>query len=167
MIRNLVIRPAEEADRAAIHALVDAAFEGPSEAKLVDRLVADNDVVLELVALHEGTLVGHVLFSRLLVKTGNRLVPAVALAPLAVDPGSQRTGVGTALVENAHHMVQEAGETLSVVLGDPAYYGRFGYVHDRAAKFESAYQCAALQALSWGDAPMAGKLIYAPAFSDL
>jgi putative acetyltransferase len=167
MIRGLVIRPAGDADREAIHALVDAAFEGPGEAELVDRLVADDDVVLELVALHEGTLVGHVLFSRLLVKTGNRLVPSVALAPLSVDPECQRTGVGTALVENAHHMLQEAGETLSVVLGDPAYYGRFGYVHDRAAKFESAYQCAALQALSWGDAPKSGKLIYAPAFSEL
>lgn len=167
MIRGLVIRAAGDADREAIHALVHAAFEGSGEAELIDRLVADDDVVLELVATHEDKLVGHVLFSRLLVETGTRLVPAVALAPLSVDPECQRTGVGTALVENAHHMLQEAGETLSVVLGDPAYYGRFGYAHDRAAKFESAYQCEALQALSWGGAPEDGKLIYAPAFSGL
>ena len=52
-----------------------------------------------------------------------------------------------------------------MVLGDPAYYGRFGYTHERAAKFESDYQCEALQALAWGDAPESGRLVYASAFS--
>ena len=51
-----------------------------------------------------------------------------------------------------------------VVLGDPAYYSRFGYTHARAEKFESEYQSEALQALTWGDAPEAGRLVYASAF---
>jgi len=51
------------------------------------------------------------------------------------------------------------------VLGDPAYYGRFGYTHARAEKFDSEYQGEALQALTWGEAPEAGKLVYASAFS--
>ncbi|TIX97028.1 MAG: N-acetyltransferase, partial [Mesorhizobium sp.] len=58
-----------------------------------------------------------------------------------------------------------AGEALAVVLGDPAYYGRFGYSHARAEKFESEYQGEALQALAWGEAPETGRLVYASAFS--
>ena len=167
MIRGLVIRPAEAGDRTAIRRLLDAAFEGPAEGELVERLVADRDVVLELVATQEGDIVGHVLFSRLRVEADGRAVEAVALAPLAAAPASQRTGIGTALVENAHNVLRETGETLSVVLGDPAYYGRFGYRHPRAAGFASDYQCEALQALAWGEAPAAGRLVYAPAFNSL
>jgi putative acetyltransferase len=167
MIRGLVIRPAEARDREAIFALEASAFGQDGEAKLVEALVADGDVVLELVATHEAEIVGHILFSRLLVETGSGTVDAVALAPLAVQPKRQKTKVGTALIENGHHLLLEAGERLSVVLGDPAYYGRFGYTHERAAGFESDYQCDALQALAWGDAPASGKLVYAKAFSGL
>lgn len=167
MIRGLVIRSAEAKDRAGIFALEAAAFGQDGEATLVDALVADGDVVLELVATHEAEIVGHILFSRLKVETGNGTVDAVALAPLAVQPQRQKTKVGTALIENGHHLLREAGETLSVVLGDPAYYGRFGYTHDRAAGFDSDYQGYALQALAWGDAPISGRLVYAKAFSGL
>jgi putative acetyltransferase len=167
MIRGLVIRLAEPDDRAAIGKLLDAAFEGPAESALVEQLVADGDVVLELVATHETEIVGHLLFSRLRVEDGRAAFDAVALAPLAAIPSSQRTGIGTALVENAHHMLQEAGETLSVVLGDPAYYGRFGYGHDRAAGFDCQWQGEALQAVAWGAAPATGRLVYAPAFAAL
>jgi putative acetyltransferase len=167
MIRGLVIRPAEARDREAIFALEASAFGQDGEAKLVEALVADGDVVLELVAAHEAEIVGHILFSRLLVETVSGTVDAVALAPLAVQPKRQKTRVGTALIENGHHLLRDAGERLSVVLGDPAYYGRFGYTHERAAGLESDYQCDALQALAWGDAPASGKLVYAKAFGGL
>ncbi len=62
MIRGLVIRPAEADDRAAIRALVADAFGQNNEADLVEAIVSDGDAVLELVATHEGRLVGHVLF---------------------------------------------------------------------------------------------------------
>ena len=167
MIRGLVIRPAEKKDFAGVGSLLDAAFGGAAERRLVERLRADGDVVLELVATHERELFGHVLFSRLAVVGPEGRFDAVALAPLATLPARQRTGVGRALIENAHHLLQEAGEKLSVVLGDPAYYGRFGYGHPRAAGFESDYQCDALQALAWGNAPTSGRLVYSHAFADL
>jgi len=167
MIRGLVIRPAKAGDRSAIHALVEAAFGQPAEAGLVEALVGEGSAVLELVATHEGELVGHILFSRLVVEDGDRRFPAVALAPLAVQPKRHRTKIGTTLVDNAHALLEAAGETLSVVLGEPAYYGRFGYSHDRAAGFDSDYQCEALQALAWGDAPVSGRLAYARAFAGL
>jgi putative acetyltransferase len=167
MIRGLVIRPAEARDRMEIFALEEAAFGQDGEAKLVDALVADGDAVLELVATHEAEIVGHILFSRLKIETASGTVDAVALAPVAVQPNRQKSKVGSTLIERGHHLLQEGGETLSVVLGDPAYYGRFGYSHDRAAAFESDYQCDALQALAWGDAPTSGRLVYAKAFSGL
>lgn len=158
------IRAATPRDRDAIRAVEQHAFGQDTEAGLVDALVDGNDVVLELVAEDEGQVVGHILFSRLYVQNGGGLTPAVALAPLAVEPSFHGTGIGGALIREAHVRLKAAGETLSIVLGDPAYYGRFGYVHARAAGFESEYQCAALQALAWDDAPYEGRLAYAAPF---
>ena len=95
------------------------------------------------------------------------LAATVALAPLAVLPERQRGGVGRALVDHAHRLLRDRGEALSIVLGDPAYYGRFGYSRERARAFSSAYQCDAFQALAWRDAPDGGRVAYAPAFARL
>lgn len=161
------IRTARPADRSSIRSLVTEAFGGDAEAALVERLVADGDAVLELVAEQGGAIVGHVLFSRLEVEEERQSFAAVALAPLAVAARSRRGGIGAALVEDAHRRLAEGGEALSIVLGDPAYYGRFGYRREPAEDFTSDYQCEALQALTWREAPTRGRLTYAPAFSTL
>ena len=158
------IRAATPRDREAIRLVEEHAFGQQAEAGLVDAIVAEGDAVIELVAEEEGQVVGHILFSRLYVRGNGRDFAAVALAPLAVEPDFHGTGIGGALVREAHIRLKEAGERLSIVLGDPAYYGRFGYSHDRAAGFESDYQCEALQAQAWGEAPETGRLVYATAF---
>ncbi|MET3645791.1 GNAT family N-acetyltransferase [Phyllobacterium ifriqiyense] len=145
--------------------LVERAFGGTGEVELISRLRENNDVLLELVARKNGILTGHILFSR--VKITGKNHDAVALAPLAVLPEFQKQGVGSLLIQTAHTKLVAAGETLSLVLGDPAYYGRFGYEHLRAAGFESAYQGKYLQALAFADAPSTGVLQYAPAFGAL
>ena len=91
----MTIRPAEPEDQAAIHAVVAAAFRQPDEADLVDALRADGDALLELVAVEDGAVVGHILFSPLATDNGRRLA---ALAPLSVQPGRQKDGLGTALI---------------------------------------------------------------------
>lgn len=159
------IRSATPRDRDAIREVEEHAFGQKAEAGLVDALVRDGDVVMELVAEDDGRIVGHVLFSRLQVVQGRERFPAVALAPLAVEPSFHHSGIGGALVGEAHLRLKQAGELMSVVLGDPAYYGRFGYDHARAERFESAWQGPALQALAWGDAPQGGRLVYAKAFT--
>ena len=157
------IRTATDADRAAIFAVEEAAFSRTEEAELVDAIRRDGDAVLELVAERDRALVGHVLFSRLGVDDTSRFA-AVALAPVAIAPESQGRGIGTALILEGHRRLRAAGERLAVVLGDPAYYGRFGYTHRRAAGFESLFQGDALQALAWGAAPLTGRLVYPRAF---
>jgi putative acetyltransferase len=145
----------------AIRLVEEHAFGQNTEAGLVDALVAGNDVVLELVAEEEARS-SATSSSRLYVQNGAEAFPAVALAPLAVEPSFHGTGIGGALIREAHVRLKEAGETLSIVLGDPVYYGRFGYSHGRAAGFASDYQCDALQALAWNDAaPATGSLAYA------
>lgn len=167
-MNGLTIIEAGGTDRAAIRAIEEAAFGPTGEADLVETLVENGDDALELVATLDGILVGHLLFSTLLVESPHRSFSAVALAPLAVHPGFQRQGVGRALIEEAHRRLRASGEGLSVVLGDPDYYGRFGYTHERAAGFDSVYQGEALQALAWNrEAPSSGRLVYAPAFSGL
>lgn len=159
------IRAATPKDREAIRQVEEHAFGQKTEAGLVDALVESGDAVLELVAQEEGQVVGHILFSRIHVDQGGKQFPAVALAPLAVEPSFHGTGIGGALIQEAHVRLKKSGERLAIVLGEPGYYGRFGYAHGRAADFESDYQCDALQALAWGDAPESGKLVYGSAFS--
>jgi len=164
----VIIRPEETGDETAIRLLLVNAFGGEAQAKLVDDLRSAGDVVLSLVAERDGEIRGHIFFSRLLVRNGPETFPAVALAPLGVHPAHQREGIGAALVGDAHARLLAEGEGLSIVLGEPAYYGRFGYSRERAAGFESAYQGEYLQALAWDHAaPTTGRLDYAPAFADL
>jgi putative acetyltransferase len=163
----LSIRAATARDREAIRKVEEQAFGQRSEAGLVDALVAAGDKVVELVAEDDGQVVGHILFSRIFVVNGAEEFPAVALAPLAVEPSFHGTGIGGSLIRAGHLRLKGAGEMLSVVFGDPAYYGRFGYSHERAAGFEAAYQGHALQALAWGHAPKFGRLIYPSAFTML
>ena len=160
------IRAATPRDRAAIRSVEEHAFGQETEAGLVDALVAAGDAVVELVAEEEGQVVGHILFSRLHVMDGDRRFLAVALAPLAVEPSFHGTGIGGALVGEAHRRLKAAGETLSVVLGDPAYYGRFGYTVMEG--FVSRYAGPYFQALMLApDAPKAGRVSYPKAFDDL
>ena len=75
-----------------------------------------------------GEIIG---FSMLSVATVNRQPatgkPLLVLAPLAVLPAFQGQGVGSALVRELEHRAHRAGYPAISILGDPAYYGRFGY----------------------------------------
>lgn len=79
---------------------------------------------LSLVAEVGGRIVGHILFTEATVGDGTVL----ALAPLSVLPAYQKTGVGTALMEEGHRIARELGYAYSVVLGSETYYPRVGYL---------------------------------------
>jgi putative acetyltransferase len=163
---SITIRPARPEDRVLITGTLEDAFGGSDEAKLVQRLSDSGDVVLELIAELDGAIAGHILFSRLRIQDETSF-DAVALAPLSVASDHQGKGVGSALINAAHEQLVFLGETLSVVLGDPGYYGRFGYTNERASGFASPYRGEYLQAQAFGDAPLSGTLVYAKAFEGL
>ncbi|MCD2317489.1 N-acetyltransferase [Sphingomonas sp. IC-11] len=169
----IAIRPAGAADVAAIDGLLRTSFAEPAEADLVRELCIAGDMVLTLVADDEdsGAIVGAIVFSRMEVTVGGQAVPAVALAPLAVAPAYRRQGVADALVHAAHERLESVGVVLSFVLGDPEFYGRFGYDPAVARNFDSPYSGEYFMAL-----PLQGGLVpcgvreaarHAPAFSRL
>jgi putative acetyltransferase len=132
-----MIRYARPADRAAIAEVVEAAFGQPDEAALVERLRAAGDVLFELVAEAEGRVAGHILFSRL---WADRAEMFAALAPLAVTPGLQRTGLGSALVRSGLDSARDFGAHGVLVLGHPRYYPRFGFAAETAARIASPFR---------------------------
>ncbi len=162
------IRPETSDDIATVRDILRAAFSGDQEADLVDALRHDGDLLLSLVAEEAGRIIGHVGFSRLWIRQAEQRMPAVSLAPLSVVVGCRRRGVGAALVEKGHARLRTAGESIAFVLGDPTYYGRFGYSTAAAAPFDCAYAGQYFQALPLaGPVPTAGAIIYANAFGGL
>lgn len=161
-----IIRAEAAGDEAAVDALLREAFGGPVEADLVRRLRADGDVLLTRVSEADGDIVGHILFSPLM---GLAPVRAAALAPLAVHPSRQRAGIGTALVREGLARLRQTEVDVVLVLGEPNYYGRFGFDAERARAFRTSYDGPYLQALALSDAGRAarGPLRYAAAFAAL
>ncbi len=165
---SMSIRTEEPGDIAAIHAVNMAAFSSPQEAELVERLRADGDLILSLVAVQDGAIAGHVGFSRMGVDDAGMWHNAVALAPVAVRPADQRKGIGKALIEGGLRTLREQGETLVFVLGSHDYYGRFGFDLADAEPFACAYAGPHFQLLRLSDGgPLSGRVQYAAAFAAL
>ncbi len=161
------IRPEEPHDWPEIRALIEAAFGQKAEADLVQRLRADGSLVLSLAA-DDGKPVGHIAFSRLALPEASS-IRACALAPLAVSPSRQGRGIGSALVREGLACLAQGGMDLVLVLGEPDYYGRFGFAPDLAKQLETPYDGPYLQALALSEKGKAahGPASYARAFAEL
>jgi putative acetyltransferase len=169
MRARVEVRDAQPGDAGAIRVVHVAAFPTAMEADLVERLEREGDAVQSLVAVEGGEVVGHVLLSRMAVEADGRDVRAVGLGPVAVLPRRQTQGIGSALVRTAVEQMDEQGEQFVFLVGEPEYYGRFGFAAATAAPFASPYAGPYFQALALNGAtpPIAGRADYAPAFSDL
>lgn len=135
---DLLIRPETPADADAIRELTTAAFltaehASGTEAAIVDALRAAGALTLSLVAETEGEVIGHVAFSP--VSITGRAGDWFGLGPVSVRPDRQRGGVGRALIEQGLAVLKAQGADGCVVLGDPAYYRRFGFANDPALIF--------------------------------
>lgn len=119
--------------------VIRRAFNSEGEVGLVDLLRGDGMAIASVVAVIDGAVAGHALFSRLELQARGVAIPAAALAPVAVLPGLQRRGIGTRLIEFGLQHCLEAGVAAVLVLGDPAYYERFGFSVAAAAGIESPY----------------------------
>ena len=144
-----------------------AAFPTNAEARLVDALRSAGQAAVSLVALVEGEVAGHVFFSRVEANAGL----GVGLAPLAVQPLRQRKGIGLALVQAGIAACRKAGFGYVVVLGDPGYYGRFGFVRASSVGLGNEYGADAhflvLELRPGALARVRGMVKYAAEFSQL
>ena len=125
---SLTIRDEQPEDAPGIRSLLEAAFPSPVEADLVDRLRVSCPGQLSLVAVDAGRIVGHILFTPVVIETGAQRIDGYGLAPMAVLPPHQRTGVGSALARVSLERLHGTGCPFVVVVGHPEYYPRFGFV---------------------------------------
>ncbi len=124
----MIVRRERPADHGAVEAVHRAAFPTDVEARLLGELRRDAGFLphLSLVAVDGDDVVGHVIATRGRVEPGD--ARALGLGPLGVLPDRQRSGVGTVLVHALLAVAEAAGERLVVLLGDPAWYRRSGFV---------------------------------------
>jgi putative acetyltransferase len=155
----VIVRAASSADTEAVRRVVTAAFGRADEANIVDAVRAADEAMVELVA----EIDGHVLFRRL------KCQPAMLVAglgPLAMAPALQGHGVGSELTLRGLDACRVLGARACVVLGAPAYYGRFGFASAGAAIASIYSHLPAFQALAFTDGALSQpfSLAYPDAF---
>ena len=166
---SMAVRQEVAADHAEVRSLVQAAFERGEEAQLIDDMRGQPGV-LSLVAVRAGSILGHAMFSPVTSSaapsSGQR---AVALGPIAVRPSQQRQGCGSALIRDGLDRCREQGIGAAFVLGDPAYYSRFGWqpakqrqLHCQWPRTDDAFQV--LELSEGGLEGWHGQVSYSPAF---
>jgi putative acetyltransferase len=165
---DVEIRPENRGDRDAIWHVNNAAFGGDAEADLVDALRGSGFAELSLVAEFDGEIVGHILFSPVSIMTKAGMVDALSLAPMAVAPGRQRTGIGSRRVKEGLKICRQRGHAIVIVLGHPEFYPRFGFSAELAASLESPFgggeAWMALELVAGVMAGIKGRVEYPPPF---
>jgi putative acetyltransferase len=169
MTIDIEMRPAQTTDLPALEELYRAAFPEEDLVPLVRRLQQETKGVLSLVAVRGGEVVGNVIFTRCSVTPGNATV--ALLGPLCAAPAVQKQGVGSRLVRSGLDRLSDWRAVQVLVLGDPGYYGRFGFVpgcviappHTLPEEWAPAWQFLDLDT---GQAPRTGRLEVPPPWRD-
>ncbi|MEG1452538.1 GNAT family N-acetyltransferase [Brevundimonas sp.] len=165
------IRPETPADHAAIRKVTLAAFENmphsqQTEAAIIDALRAADALTLSLVAEQDGQIIGHVAFSPVLIDDQDH--NWLGLGPVSVHPDHQAHGIGSKLIRTALDQITAMGTNGCVLLGEPAYYARFGF---RAAPAEGpalvypGVPAEYFQSLPLNGPALSGTVTYHPAFA--
>lgn len=162
----MIVRDERAEDADAIRVITDAAFAGMphsagTEAAIVDGLRSADALTISLVADEGGAVLGHVAFSP--VAIDGEHYGWFGLGPVSVAPARQRQGIGDALIRAGLARLEQQGAQGCVVLGDPRYYRRFGFVADPALRYPGVPQ-EYFQRLVLDGAAAAGVVAYHPAF---
>ncbi|WP_244939846.1 GNAT family N-acetyltransferase [Chitinophaga barathri] len=126
-----MITPETPEDKSAIYSLNAAAFEQENESRLIDLLRDSEHFIpgLSLVARADTGVVGHILFTKLTIAGPEGVIyNTLALAPMAVLPSLQQSGIGSQLIREGLKRAAELGYGSVIVLGHPKYYPKFGFV---------------------------------------
>jgi predicted N-acetyltransferase YhbS len=121
---TVTIRTERPVDTAAREALLDVAYGPQRHRKPSCRLRNGRKPGLSLVAVENGRMIGTV---RLWSVNAGRGRPAMLLGPLAVHPDAQKRGIGAGLMRRALEEAAQRGHAAVLLVGDAAYYGRFGF----------------------------------------
>ena len=128
MIRT-VIRDTTPGDLEHVLALYPQAFPEEELRSLVAALIEHGQDVLSLGAFCDGQVSGHILFT--ICGTQDHRHDAALLGPVGIVPQFQQQGLGSSLIRTGLERLQDKGIVQVLVLGDPDYYGRFGFVSER------------------------------------
>jgi putative acetyltransferase len=169
MATVIELREESAADREAVFRINAAAFPSPAEAGLVDVLRVQASPIVSLVACLADELVGHIFFSPVTLH-GEADLQLMGLAPMAVAPGRQNSGIGSLLVGAGLDRCRAIGAV--VVLGHPDYYPRFGFVPASGFSIDSEYDVPdevfmAQELVPGALRQVTGRIHYHPAFADL
>ena len=146
------IRDEHPGDAAGINAITAAAFapmpySAGTEPRIIEALRDAGALAISLVAESAGQVVGHVAFSAVMIDGQD--YSWFGLGPVSVAPERQREGIGSALIREGLSRLQSMGTGGCVLLGNPHYYGRFGFRHDPELFYphgpKEAFQCLVLQ----------------------
>ena len=148
------IRDSHKSDRLEIEKIHKTAFgkvKGTIIAELVTGLLDDKTAqpLLSLVAVKNKNILGHVLFTKVNIAQSPISVSARILAPLAVLPEAQATGVGSLLIKEGLDRLKNNGVDLVFVLGHPDYYPRSGFTPAGRLGFKAPYPIPAEHADAW------------------
>src|SRR5579871_356318 len=126
------IRAERTSDVVAREALLDACFGDNRHMRTCQRLRDGRAPAegLAFSAMAEGKLVGTLRLWH--VSAGG--IPALVLGPLAVHGGFRKLGVGAALIARALAAAAARGHRAVLLLGDAAYYERFGFSAKKTAE---------------------------------
>ena len=152
LCNKLILRPSTGTDSKAIRVVETRAFGRKAEANLVDQLIPAPEHTISLVAVCDGSVIGHVLLTEI-----EAPVKALALAPLAVVPEYREMQVGSQLVREGIAQAHAAGFEVIFVLGDVLYYERFGFSSALADPFDVKWQGKQFMALELVEGTLAGK----------
>ncbi len=125
MISTLEIRESRPGDATGIEQLYVDAFPNEDLLPLVRELLGFGQSVISLVGIRENVIVGHISFTFCHVEGGKDKV--ALLAPLAVTPTLHKQGIGSTLIQTGFKHLKNSKIGYVFVLGDPAYYSRFGF----------------------------------------
>lgn len=133
-----------------------------TEHLIVDALRAAGALSISLVAELDGRVVGHVAYSRVAISDGS--LEWYGLGPVSVLPEFQRRGIGSALVQTGLERLRARDARGCVLLGNPAYYARFGFAHDPKLVL-AGVPPEYFQALAFGETTARGDVTYHPSFA--
>jgi predicted N-acetyltransferase YhbS len=164
---DVLIRPEAPDDCDSMRDILIAAFANhpyshQTEHLIVEGLRADDSLTVSLVAEVDGNVVGRIAFSP--VKIGGKDHGWLALGPVAVLSPFQRRGIGQAPVNEGLKTIRDLGAQGCVLVGDPAFYNRFGFRHNLALRMEGVPPEVLLCLPMWDEMPH-GSVTHHPAFS--